>query len=209
MSSRTWSEAFRPAASASRTLHVDVCKRHAPSGSLDFQLEAKLAAAPGVTVIVGHSGAGKSTLLRCIAGLSNPEEGRIAIGDHVLFDSRKNIRLGPARRWVAFVFQDLALFPHLSVEANVMYGLRRLDAAEQKRRMREILASFQIEHLEGRFPREISGGEQQRVALARSLVTEPSVLLLDEPLSSLDPRTKVLIIDDLRRWNEVHPIPIS
>jgi molybdate transport system ATP-binding protein len=161
-----------------------------------------------VTVIVGRSGAGKTTLLRCIAGLSNPEEGRIAIGDHVLFDSRKNIKLAPARRWVAFVFQDLALFPHLSVEDNVMYGLRRLDTAERKRRMREALASFQIEHLVRRFPREISGGEQQRVALARSLVTEPSVLLLDEPLSSLDPRTKVLIIDDLRRWNETHRIPV-
>ncbi len=159
-----------------------------------------------MTVIVGRSGAGKTTLLRCIAGLSHPEEGRIAIGDHVLFDSRKKIRLDPARRGVAFVFQDLALFPHLSVEENIMYGLRRVDAAE--RRMREIMASFQIEHLGGRFPREISGGEQQRVALARSLVTEPSVLLLDEPLSSLDPRTKVLIIDDLRRWNQTRRIPI-
>jgi len=208
MSSGTWSAASRPVASANRTLHVEVCKRHSPGQSSRFQLDAKLAVSPGVTVIVGRSGAGKTTLLRCIAGLSNPEEGRIAIGDHVLFDSRKNIKLAPARRWVAFVFQDLALFPHLSVEDNVMYGLRRLDTAERKRRMREVLASFQIEHLVRRFPREISGGEQQRVALARSLVTEPSVLLLDEPLSSLDPRTKVLIIDDLRRWNETHRIPV-
>jgi molybdate transport system ATP-binding protein len=191
-----------------RPLHVEVHKRHAPSGASRFHLEAKLTAYPGVTVIVGHSGAGKSTLLRCIAGLSNPEEGRIAVGEHVLFDSRRNVRLEPAQRGVAFVFQDLALFPHLSVEDNVVYGLRRLAPAERKRRMHAILASFQIEHLERRFPREISGGEQQRVALARSLVTEPSVLLLDEPLSSLDPRTKVLIIDDLRRWNETHRIPI-
>jgi molybdate transport system ATP-binding protein len=190
------------------TLHVEVCKRHAPGGSSRFQLEAKLAVSPGVTVIVGHSGAGKTTLLRCIAGLCNPDDGRIAIGDHVLFDSRKKVGLEPARRGVAFVFQDLALFPHLSVEDNVMYGLRWLDPAERKRRMREIVASFQIEHLARRFPREISGGEQQRVALARSLVTEPSVLLLDEPLSSLDPRTKVLIIDDLRRWNQTRRIPI-
>lgn len=201
-------EALQPVASDKRMLHVEVCKRHSPGRSSRFQLEAKLAVAPGVTVIVGHSGAGKTTLLRCIAGLSNPEEGRIAIGDRVLFDSRKNIRLEPAQRGVAFVFQDLALFPHLSVEDNVMYGLRRLDPAERKRRMREIVASFQIEHLRGRFPREISGGEQQRVALARSLVTEPSVLLLDEPLSSLDPRTKVLIIDDLRRWNRTRRLPI-
>jgi molybdate transport system ATP-binding protein len=199
-------EAAQPVSSDTRTLHVEVCKRQSPGRSSRFQLQAKLAVSPGVTVIVGRSGAGKTTLLRCIAGLSNPEEGRIAIGDHVLFDSRKKIRLEPARRGVAFVFQDLALFPHLSVEENIMYGLRRLDGAE--RRMREIMASFQIEHLGGRFPREISGGEQQRVALARSLVTEPSVLLLDEPLSSLDPRTKVLIIDDLRRWNKTRRIPI-
>ena len=106
------------------------------------------------------------------------------------------------------MFQDLALFPHLSVQDNVMYGLRRLDGPERKRRMREILESFQIAHLCGRSPREISGGEQQRVALARSLVTEPSVLLLDEPLSSLDPRTKVRIIEDLQRWNQTRRIPI-
>lgn len=201
----TRTEISQAVASEQRTLHVEVCKRH-PGRSSRFQLEAKLTVSPGVTVIVGRSGAGKTTLLRCIAGLSNPEEGRIAIGDHVLFDSRKKIRLDPARRGVAFVFQDLALFPHLSVEENIMYGLRRVDAAE--RRMREIMASFQIEHLGRRFPREISGGEQQRVALARSLVTEPSVLLLDEPLSSLDPHTKVLIVDDLRRWNKTRRIPI-
>jgi len=165
-------------------------------------------AAEGAIAFLGHSGAGKTTVLRCIAGLSDPEEGRITIGDRVLFDSRQRIKVEPARRRVAFVFQDLALFPHLSVEDNVMYGLRRLDEVERKRRMREILASFQIEHLCSRFPREISGGEQQRVALARSLVTEPSVLLLDEPLSSLDSHTKVRIIEDLRRWNDRHRIPI-
>jgi molybdate transport system ATP-binding protein len=208
MISGTRNEAARPGAADPRTLCVEICKRHAPSRASRFQLEAKFAVFPGVTVIIGRSGAGKTTLLRCIAGLSNPEEGRIAVGDRVLFDSRKNIQLEPARRGVAFVFQDLALFPHLSVEENIVYGLRRLNVTEQKRRMREILASFQIEHLAGRFPREISGGEQQRVALARSLVTEPSVLLLDEPLSSLDPRTKVLIIDDLRRWNKTRRIPI-
>src|SRR5215510_9403253 len=208
MISGTQNKAAQAVAFDQRMLHVELCKRHSPGRSSRFQLEVKLAVSPGVTVIVGHSGAGKTTLLRCIAGLSNPEEGRIAVGDHVLFDSRKNIRLEPARRGVAFVFQDLALFPHLSVEDNVMYGLRRLDEAERQRRMREILASFQIEHLAGRFPRQISGGEQQRVALARSLVTEPSILLLDEPLSSLDPHTKAEIIDDLRAWNETHTIPI-
>jgi molybdate transport system ATP-binding protein len=189
-------------------LQVQLRKRRASGPSSGFQLEAAFAAAPGVTVIVGHSGAGKTTLLRCIAGLSEPEEGRIVAGDRVLFDSRQGINVEPARRRVAFVFQDLALFPHLSVQDNVMYGLRRLDEAERRRRMHEILESFQIAHLWRRSPRDISGGEQQRVALARSLVTEPAVLLLDEPLSSLDPRTKVGIIDDLQKWNHTRRIPI-
>lgn len=189
-------------------LQVQLSKRHSSGRSSRFQLEAAFAAAPGVTVIVGHSGAGKTTILRCIAGLSDPEEGRIEVGGRVLFDSRQGIKLEPSRRRVAFVFQDLALFPHLSVQDNVMYGLRRLDGPERQRRMREILESFQIAHLCNRSIREISGGEQQRVALARSLVTEPSVLLLDEPLSSLDPRTKVRIIEDLQRWNHSRRIPI-
>jgi molybdate transport system ATP-binding protein len=191
-----------------RALQVYLRKDHAAGLSSQFRLETKFTVSPGVTVIVGHSGAGKTTILHCIAGLSHPDEGRIAVGDRVLFDSAQKIRIEPARRRIAFVFQDLALFPHLSVEDNVMYGLRRLDKAERQRRMREVLESFQIEHLCRRFPRETSGGEQQRVALARSLVTEPSVLLLDEPLSSLDPRTKVRIIEDLRKWNDRHRIPV-
>jgi molybdate transport system ATP-binding protein len=157
---------------------------------------------------VGRSGAGKTTILRCIAGLLDPEAGRIAIGDRLLFDSTSRVNISSAKRRVGFVFQDLALFPHLSVEQNVAYGLRRLDRLEQKRRTSEVMQAFQIEHLGDRFPRAISGGEQQRVALARSLVTEPSVLLLDEPLSSLDPRTKSGIIEDLRRWDDARRIPI-
>ncbi|HEV7505058.1 MAG TPA: ATP-binding cassette domain-containing protein [Thermoanaerobaculia bacterium] len=192
----------------SSTLHVQLRKRHSSGRFSRFELETTFTAAPGVTMIVGHSGAGKTTILRCIAGLCDPEEGRIAVGDRVLFDSRQRIKLEPARRRVAFVFQDLALFPHLSVQDNVMYGLRRLERSERERRMHEILESFQISHLCGRSPREISGGEQQRVALARSLVTEPSVLLLDEPLSSLDPRTKVRIVEDLQKWNRTRGIPI-
>ena len=188
-------------------LHVQLRTR--PAGpSSGFLLDAAFAAATGVTVVVGHSGAGKTTLLRCIAGLTDPDEGRIVVGGRVLFDSATKVRLEPARRRVAIVFQDLALFPHLSVQDNVLYGLRTVEKAERTRRMHEILESFQISHLCGRSPREISGGEQQRVALARSLVTEPSVLLLDEPLSSLDPATKVRIIEDLQRWNHTRRIPI-
>ncbi len=191
-----------------KKLHARLRKQLGPNASAKFQLEIEFAVAPGITVIVGHSGAGKTTILRCIGGLCDADEGRIAIGDRLLFDSSQRINVDSAKRGVGFVFQDLALFPHLSVEENVSYGLRRLDVAERKRRMSEVLEAFQIEHLITRLPREISGGEQQRVAFARSLVTEPSVLLLDEPLSSLDPRTKGNIIEDLRRWNAARQIPI-
>jgi molybdate transport system ATP-binding protein len=189
-------------------LHVLLRKSHHSTSASDFQVETEFRVSSGVTVLVGHSGAGKTTILRCIAGLSRPDEGFVAVGNRFLFDSRKKINIDVAQRRVGFVFQDLALFPHLSVHDNVTYGLRRLDKSERQRRLDEVLKAFQIEHLSRRLPREISGGEQQRVALARSLVTEPSVLLLDEPLSSLDPRTKAGIIEDLRAWNNARRIPI-
>ncbi|OOO03405.1 MAG: Maltose/maltodextrin import ATP-binding protein MalK [Chromatiales bacterium USCg_Taylor] len=193
---------------AANALEVRVRKCYATCKDSGFQLETEFKVLPGITILLGPSGAGKSTLLRCIAGLSDPEQGRIAIGERVLFDAGQRISVGPAQRGVGFVFQNLALFPHLNVRENVAYGLRRLDAKERERRMANILESFQIAHLRKRLPREISGGEQQRVALARSLVPEPCVLLLDEPLSSLDVRTKTGIIDDMRRWNEARRIPI-
>ena len=192
----------------SKELSVCVSKRYSASGHSRFRLDVQFSVQPGVTVLLGHSGAGKTTLLRCIAGLCNPDQGRIAIAGNVIFAADEKICLEPARRNIAFVFQDLALFPHLTVQGNVAYGLRRLPAAEREQRIDIILNSFQIAHLRTRLPCEISGGEQQRVALARSLVTEPSVLLLDEPLSSLDLETKSKLIDDLRAWNEAHRIPI-
>jgi len=188
-------------------LNVHLQKRYRSEAS-SFHLDIDFTARPGVTIFLGHSGAGKSTILRCIAGLSTPEAGRIAIGNRTLFDADRRINLGPAERKIAFVFQDLALFPHLTVERNVAYGLRKLPSAEQEHRIGTILESFHIRHLRKRLPREISGGEQQRVALARSLVTEPSALLLDEPLSSLDIHTKADIIEDLRAWNEARRIPM-
>jgi molybdate transport system ATP-binding protein len=189
-------------------LGVRVLKRYHTEGDSCFELRTEFEILPGITILLGHSGAGKTTLLHSIAGLSNPEQGRITIGRKVVFDSAQKINLEPARRKVAFVFQDLALFPHLTVEENVGYGLRRFDAVDREQRIAAVLESFQIAHLRKRLPRGISGGEQQRVALARSLVTEPSVLLLDEPLSSLDIQTKGLIIDDLRKWNDVRRIPM-
>jgi len=189
-------------------LAVRVRKTYRERGADVFTLEADFTAPTGVTILFGASGAGKTTLLQCIAGLVTPEAGRIACGEGIWFDAEKRIRHEPAERRLGFVFQDLALFPHLTAEENISYGLRRMDSAERAVRVDRILESFRIAHLRRRKPRDISGGEQQRVALARSLVTEPRVLLLDEPLASLDAEVKAGIVDDLRAWNTARGIPI-
>ena len=174
----------------------------------DFELDLAVALPPGITILFGPSGAGKTTLLDCIAGLTRPDAGRIAVQEKVLFDATLGINVPPPRRKVGYVFQDLALFPHLTVQANVEYGLSRLRHAEREQRSAAVLESFRIAHLGSRRPQQISGGERQRVALARALVIEPAILLLDEPLAALDVVTKSKIIDDLRTWNQEHGVPI-
>jgi molybdate transport system ATP-binding protein len=173
-----------------------------------FLLDVTLEVPPGITILFGPSGAGKSTLLDCVAGLVRPDEGRIATTEEVLFDSSSKKDLPPRQRRVAYVFQTLALFPHLTVEQNVGFGLASLSENARATRVAEILSAFRVEKLRGRKPSEISGGERQRVALARSLVTDPRVLLLDEPLSGLDAELKASIVDDLRAWNAARQIPI-
>jgi molybdate transport system ATP-binding protein len=185
-------------------LEIRVAKRFADA-ERDFLLEAECVCAPGITILFGASGAGKTTLLDCVAGLTSPDAGRIAVGSRVFFDCEQGLDVTVQRRGVGYVFQDLALFPHLSAEENIGYGLK---GQERKRRTGEILESFRIAHLRERKPREISGGERQRVALARALVIDPCVLLLDEPLAALDAATKGKMIDDLRAWNRAHGIPI-
>jgi molybdate transport system ATP-binding protein len=173
-----------------------------------FHLDVEFRVAPGFSILFGASGAGKTTIFNAIAGLMDPEEGRIALGDLVLFDSAQRKRVPAWQRNIGYVLQDLALFPHLTAEENVGYGLRTLPALERNRRSREMLATFRVDHLRDRRPAEISGGERQRVALARTLVMEPRALLLDEPLAALDRPTKSLIIEDLRQWNQSRRIPI-
>ena len=174
----------------------------------EFVLDVEFRAVPGFTILFGPSGAGKTTVLDCVAGLTKPDAGRIAIGDRLLFDSAQHINLSVEKRHVGYVFQTLALFPHLTVENNVQYGLSHLPPSERAARAAAILQAFRIAPLAQRYPREISGGESQRAALARTLVTDPAVLLLDEPLAALDVVTKSKIIDDLRQWNQTHRIPI-
>jgi len=174
----------------------------------EFLLDVAFDAAPGFTILFGASGAGKTTLLDCVAGLTTPDAGRISIGSRVLFDSSPKTDLAVALRRVGYVFQDLAIFPHMTVEQNVGYGLAHLRNAERAARLSAILDAFRIAPLARRNAREISGGERQRTALARTLVTDPEILLLDEPLAALDAATKAQIIEDLRAWNRAHRIPI-
>ncbi|MGH7489564.1 MAG: molybdenum ABC transporter ATP-binding protein, partial [bacterium] len=165
-------------------------------------------APPGITILFGPSGAGKSTVLDCLSGLVRPQAGHIADGSEILFDSESGVNRPPRIRRIAYVFQTLALFPHMTTEQNIAYGLDGLPQAQRAARVQEILEIFRIDKLRARKPPEISGGERQRVALARSLVTRPRALLLDEPLTGLDAPLKASIIDDLRAWNNAQRIPI-
>ncbi|MGB2636023.1 MAG: molybdenum ABC transporter ATP-binding protein [Candidatus Acidiferrum sp.] len=189
-------------------LSVHIEKEFRTAGKTSFQLKISEEFSPGFTVLFGPSGAGKSTLLDCIAGLVKPDKGIIKLGGEIFFDAGGRLSLPAQKRGIGYVFQSLALFPHLSVVDNVAYGLSGVPAAERTARMRTILDIFHAQRLLGRKPGELSGGEKQRVALARSVITEPRVLLLDEPLTGLDGGLRQSILEDLRSWNVQHRIPI-
>ena len=202
VTARTVGDAEAPA--DQHALSVRMRKRF-PGG---FELATELDVPAGITVLFGRSGSGKTTVLNCVAGLVAPDAGSIRVGERALFDAERKLNVPVVRRHVGYVFQDLALFPHLTAEQNIAYGLGRLAASERRRGVRAILEQFRILHVAARRPAEISGGERQRVALARSLVIEPQVLLLDEPLAALDLPTQSQLIADLRLWNREHAIPI-
>ena len=167
-----------------------------------FMLDLTLAAGPGeVVVLLGPNGAGKSTALRTLAGLLPLDAGRIEVGGAVLADSASGVHLPPHARPVGVVFQDYLLFPHLSVLDNVAFGLQAkgVRRSEARRRASTWLDRIGIAELAGARPRSISGGQAQRVALARTLATEPALLLLDEPLAALDARTRLQVRTELRR----------
>ena len=152
-----------------------------------------------VVCLVGPSGCGKSTVLRLAAGLETLQSGRIAMRGETVGDPAARIRVPPERRHVGLVFQDFALFPHLTVAGNVAFGLSHLPAAQRDTRVREVLRQVEMESYIDTYPHALSGGQQQRVALARALAPEPSVLLLDEPFSGLDERLREQVRDDTLR----------
>jgi len=181
-----------------------------PSGPFadGFALDVEFTAPAGVTILFGPSGSGKTTVLRCIAGIVRPESGSIAIDDTLLFCSSRGIDLPVRMRGVGYVFQNLALFPHLTALGNIEFGIGGLDRHTRRRRALELMEALKIQHTAGRRPSEISGGEAQRVALARALAVRPRLLLLDEPLSAIDESTKTGIIADLREMNRDLKLPV-
>ena len=164
------------------SLHVDIRKKLG-----DFVLETAFDAEDAVTGLLGASGCGKSMTLQCIAGVQTPDEGSIVLDGETLFDAARGVNVKPQQRRVGYLFQQYALFPHLTVERNILTGLHHeRDAAVRQRRLRDMIAMMQLEGLEKLRPAQLSGGQAQRVALARMLVNEPRLLLLDEPFSALD-----------------------
>ncbi|OOH88697.1 molybdenum ABC transporter ATP-binding protein [Pasteurellaceae bacterium 15-036681] len=171
----------------------------------EIQLQANLnIPSQGVTAIFGRSGAGKSSLINLVAGLSTAQKGKIVLNDRVLFDSEKRINLPPEKRKVGYVFQEHRLFPHYTVQKNLAYGYKGSDFDK----ILQIAELLGISHLLDRFPNSLSGGEKQRVAIGRALLTEPDILLMDEPLSALDIPRKKELLDYLSELAKNVKIPI-
>ena len=183
---------------------ITICKR-----LKDFNLNISLSAPEDqIIVLFGPSGAGKSMTLSFIAGFASPDTGRIVVGERILFDSDRRINVPPQQRCIGLVKQDLALFPHLTVEQNVAYGLFRKSTDAQNDRVKNLLRLMNLDGLAQRYPRELSGGQQQRVALARALAPNPSLLLLDEPFSALDAPTRMQLRNELLSLHREIKIPI-
>lgn len=172
----------------------------------DFALQIKFDMESNILVLFGPSGCGKTTTLRCIAGLLKPDLGKIVHSGQVFFDSEDNAFIPPKERQVGYMFQDYALFPHMNVQKNIWYGVKQRNS-EAPHRYEKLLNLLKIEQLTQRYVHQLSGGEKQRIALARALMAEPRVLLLDEPLSALDHDTRLELQSELKKIQKVWGIP--
>ena len=182
------------------------------SGGRRFSLDAAFKTCEDIVVLFGPSGSGKTLTLQAIAGLMKPDSGEIVVDGKVFFDSKEKINLPARKRDIGYVFQDYALFPHLSVRDNVGFGLKKFWhwrlSREDRVRFDDILEIFEIRQMADVHPRELSGGQRQRVALARALVKKPSLLLLDEPFSALDAHLRSKMRKELREVQNRFRIPI-
>ncbi len=185
-------------------LTVQIQKRYG-----DFRLDVDLKAEAGEALaLLGASGCGKSATLKCVAGVDRPDRGRIELDGQVLFDSAAGIHLPPQRRRVGFLFQNYALFPHMTVEQNIAVCLGRLEKPRRRVRTAELLALLHLKNQAALYPRQLSGGQQHRTALARILAAEPRALLLDEPFSALDSFLKWQLEQELRELLDRFPGPV-
>jgi molybdate transport system ATP-binding protein len=199
-------------------LEADFERRFSAGPTIQAALRQSMAEF-SVTALVGPSGCGKTTVLRCLAGLDVPKRGRVSFGDEIWFDGTRRINLRPQQRGIGYLFQEYALFPHLTVFDNIAFGLtsiavprppqngRGTAIAGIRARVRDLLELLQLAGLEARYPHELSGGQQQRVALARTVAPRPRLLLLDEPLSALDSPTRAELRGQLRRLLAEWAIP--
>lgn len=174
----------------------------------DATVVASFTTEGGLTALLGPSGSGKSSILNMVAGLLRPDRGMIRVGGETLFDSAEGIDLAPERRRAGYVFQDGRLFPHMRVQGNLLYGHRLARTADRWISPGEVIAFLGIEHLLDRWPGTLSGGEAQRVAIGRALLSAPRFLLMDEPLSSLDMARRAEIMSVIERIRDELAIPV-
>ncbi len=174
----------------------------------DFSLEVAGDFGPGITALFGPSGSGKTTLLNCLAGLFKPDDGEIVLNGTDLYRGNPNTYVPPEKRRIGLVFQDGALFPHMSVSGNIMYGRARTPEADRRVDVNHVVKLLGLRPLLDRSPESLSGGERQRVAIARALAMSPGLLLLDEPMASLDARLRGVVLSYLRRVHDDLGIPM-